>query len=219
VLVPRITPLPVFRKRRPAVDMAPRKTSLDVKARALVPPNLDRLYEIIEEIADHLRPWKGRKNRAAIISAVDTDLTFLLMLSPHEAKRGDRKKNRDHARQLDQALLKVEILLASAPDPLKSFLLNPLPTMTKEGVWYETPSNEDIERANRKRADSFAAELKRLRKECARAINPGFGYDPNYDRVKHFLRWFRSRAGTGTVNQTHRWHNGWSIQGYYQLAL
>ena len=51
-------------------------------------------------------------------------------------------------------------------------------------------STEDIERVNRERADSFAAELKRLRKVCARAVDPGFGYHPNYDRIKHFCAMF-----------------------------
>jgi hypothetical protein len=122
---------------------------------------------------------------------VNRDLRFLLILAPLEAKRSDRTWNRTHALELDSALHSVEKLLASAPDPLESFLLNPLPNMTDDGVIHgETPYDEDIERANRKRADSFATELKRLRKVCARATNPGFGYDSNYDRVKHFCAGF-----------------------------
>jgi hypothetical protein len=47
-----------------------------------------------------------------------------------------------------------------------------------------------IERAYRKRAESFASELKRLRKVCAGAIDPGFGFHPNFDPVKNHCAWF-----------------------------
>jgi hypothetical protein len=61
--------------------------------------------------------------------------------------------------------------------------------MTDDGVIHGEIDGE-IDRANRKRADSFGTELKRLREVCARAINPGYGYDSNYDRVKHFCAGF-----------------------------
>lgn len=191
------------------------KSGLEAKASALTPPGWIRQEEIIEEIVDHLRPWKDRKGRAEITLAVGRELVYLNILAPHEAKRSDRTRNRTHAKRLDGALRDVEMLLASAPSPLRSFLLNPLPTMTEEGVLMpaETPSIvEDIERANRERADSFAAELKRLRKVCARAVDPGFGYHPNYDRAKHFCAMFAhdlmtglsDRAITGTKDDAFR---------------
>jgi hypothetical protein len=54
----------------------------------------------------------------------------------------------------------------------------------------KTPAVENIERTNRQRADSFAAELKRLRQVCARAVDPGFGFHPNYDPAKYFCAFF-----------------------------
>jgi hypothetical protein len=39
----------------------PAKSGLEAKASALTPPNAIRLDEIVEEIVDHLRPWKDRK--------------------------------------------------------------------------------------------------------------------------------------------------------------
>jgi hypothetical protein len=200
-----------------AVVMARKKkhsaeSSLLAKAAALTPPNENRLHEIAEEIVDHLRPWKDRKGNDEITLAVNRELRFLLILAPFEAKRADRTQNRAHAQQLDGALLSVEMLLASAPGPLRDFLLNPLPTMAMDGVWWQTPSTEDIERENRERADSFAAELKRLREVCARAIDPGFGYHPNYDRAKRFCAMFAlglmrdlsDRPITGTKDDTFR---------------
>ena len=38
--------------------------------------------------------------------------------------------------------------------------------------------------------NSLAGELKRLRKVCADAIDPGFGFHPNYDPVKYHCAWF-----------------------------
>jgi hypothetical protein len=195
----------VTRNRHPA------ETSLDIKSRALVPPNADRLDEIVEEIVDHQRPWKDRKSRAAITAEVGADVIRLLILAPYEAKRGDRKKNRTHARQLDQALLNVQNLLTSAPLPLQSFLLDPLPNTTDDGVIHGVV-DEEIERANRKRADSFDAELKRLRQVCARAIKVGYGYDSNYDRAKHLcagfaqglVRELSAKPVTGTMDAPFR---------------
>jgi hypothetical protein len=64
-----------------------------------------------------------------------------------------------------------------------------LPNRTNDGVIHGEIDRE-IERANRNRAHSFSNELNRLREVCARAINPGYGYDSNYDRIKHFCAAF-----------------------------
>jgi len=129
---------------------------------------------------------------ATVTAKVNRELLLLLLLAPLEAKRSDRTKNRIHAEQLDGALHKVETLLASAPYPLRLFWLNRLPTMSEQGGLMppKTPSLESIERANRERADSFAAELKRLRQVCARGVGSGFGYHPNYDPTKYFCAFF-----------------------------
>lgn len=60
----------------------PAKGGLGARAHALKPPNLVRLEEIVEEIVDHLRPWKDRKGRAAITAEVDRELVFLAILAP-----------------------------------------------------------------------------------------------------------------------------------------
>jgi hypothetical protein len=159
----------------------------------VAPPNLARRNEIIEEIVDHLRPWT-HLSRTMIMKEVDRELVFLLILAPLEAKkRTDRALNRTHARRLDKALRSAEELLATAPHPLRSFVLNPLPTMKEDGVRMlaENHSEEEqIERANKERADSFLAEVKRMRKICSRAINPGLGSHPNYDRAMHLCAMF-----------------------------
>jgi len=86
--------------------------------------------EIVEEIVDHLRPWKDHKSVAAITAAVNPELEVLLKLAPLQAKLFDRARNRAHAKKLDDALSEVETLLASAPGVLAWFLFDPLPPMT-----------------------------------------------------------------------------------------
>ena len=147
--------------------------------------------EIVEEIVDHLRPWKSHKSVAAITAAVNHELEVLLKLAPLQAKLFDRARNRAHAKKLDRALGEVEMLLASAPGALAWFLFDPLPpmTLTEDGELVVTQSLENIELAYRARADSFFAELKRLREVCAHAVDPGFAAHPNYDHAKHLCAW------------------------------
>jgi hypothetical protein len=148
--------------------------------------------EIVEEIVDHLRPWKSHKSAAAITAAVNHELNVLLQLAPLQAKLFDRARNRTHAKKLDRALGEVEMLLASAPGALGWFLFDPLPpmTLTEDGELVQvTQSIENIELAYRARADSFFAELKRLREVCAHAVDPGFATHPNYDHAKHLCAW------------------------------
>jgi hypothetical protein len=148
--------------------------------------------EIVEEIVDHLRPWKSHKSVAAITAAVNHELDVLLKLAPLQTKLFDRARNRAHAKKLDRALGEVEMLLASAPGALAWFLFNPLPpmTLTEDGELVQVAQSiENIELTYRARADSFFAELKRLREVCARAVDPGFATHPNYDHAKHLCAW------------------------------
>lgn len=170
------------------------KSGVRVRKINVAPPNAIRRDEIVEEIVDHLRPWKDHKGNAAITAQVNQELDVLLKLTPLQTKLYDRARNRDHAHQLDSALTELETLLASAPGLLAWFLFDPLPpvTMTEDGVLMQPmpPPIDDIERAYRKHADAFAAELKRLRKVCARAIGPGLGHHPNYDHAKQMCASF-----------------------------
>jgi hypothetical protein len=141
---------------------------------------------------DHLRPWKSHKSVAAITAAMNHELNVLLKLAPLQAKLFDRARNRAHAKKLDRALSEVEMLLASAPGVLAWFLFDPLPplTLTEDGGLVQvTQSVGKIELAYRARADCFFGELKRLRKVCARAVDPGFASHPNYDHAKHLCAW------------------------------
>ncbi len=117
---------------------------------------------------------------------------MLLKLAPLQAKLFDRARSRAHAKKLDRALSEVETLLASAPGTLAWLLFHPLPplTLTEDGELVQVmQSIENIELAYRARADSFFAELKRLREVCARAVDPGFASHPNYDHAKHLCAW------------------------------
>jgi hypothetical protein len=145
--------------------------------------------EIVEEVVDHLRPWKNHKSGATITAAVNHDLELLLKLAPLEAKLFDRAQNRAHAKKLEHALGEVQKLLASAPGALAWFLFNPLPSGAPGKLVEVTQSIENSELAYRARADSFWAELKRLREVCVSAVDPGFGSHPNYDHAKHLCAW------------------------------
>jgi hypothetical protein len=182
-----------------AVVMARKKHSakrgVRVRKSDFLPPDATRLDEIVEEIVNNwLRPWKHRTSEAKVTADVKNELGVLAKLAPLEAKLSDRAQNRVHAQRLDNALAEVETLLASTPGVLASSLFNPLPplTMTEDGVLTQPmpPPIEEIERGIQKRADSFTAELKRLRKVCTRAIENGFGSHPNYDHAKHTCAWF-----------------------------
>lgn len=150
-------------------------------------------------------------SEASISAEVNRELRRFFLLAPPEAKRFNRTQNRIHAQRLDDALHKVETLLASAPGPLIWFLLNPRPGM-KGGLPDKTQAVENIERANRQRAESFAAELKRLRQVCASGVDPGFGNHPNFDPAKYICPFFAyglmealsDRAITGTKDDAFR---------------
>jgi hypothetical protein len=149
------------------------------------PTDVTRRGEIVEEIVDCLRPWKHRKSDAAVTAFVNHHLELLLRV-PLDLRHFDRTLHRDHAKQLDGALLEVETLLASAPPALSLALFDPV-TITKDGVFVPSSSDE-WESANQK-GEYFIGELTRLRKVCAAAIDPGFGFHPNYDPVKYHCAW------------------------------
>jgi hypothetical protein len=134
--------------------------------------------EIVEEIVDHLRPWKGRKDNAAITTEVNRELDLLLEWPPQATLRSYQKEERTHARRLHSALTEVETLLSSARGWLSHYLFYPFLPSLHLSYW-------EWERTHRERYASFAAELRRLRSVCAHAVNPGFDH-PNYDPLKHF---------------------------------
>ena len=137
--------------------------------------NAIRRGEIVKEIVDHLRPWKDRASEATVSAEVNRELDILLQYVPRQARWSDRTRNRAHAQKLDGALREVEKLtrLASTPGYLAFLLFSP-----RSGP---SPSISDIEHASQ----TFAAELKRMRKVCALAVDPRFGFHANYDHAKH----------------------------------
>jgi hypothetical protein len=145
------------------------------------PTDMTRRGEIVEEIVDCLRPWKNCKSGAGVTAFVNRILKLLLSV-PLDLKHFDRRLHRDHAKQLDGALLAVETLLASAPPALSLAFFDPV-TITKDGVFVPL-STDEWERAYQK-GEYFVGELTRLRKVCADAIHPGFGFHPNYDHLKY----------------------------------
>jgi hypothetical protein len=86
-------------RRWAAVVMGRKKHSAKIGVRVrksdVEPPNAIRREEIVEEIVDHLRPWKNRKSNAAITAEVNQELDVLLKLAPLETKLYDRTRNRN----------------------------------------------------------------------------------------------------------------------------
>src|SRR5262249_41951131 len=93
--------------------------------------------EIVEEITDNLRPWKSQ-SREAIDLAVRERMESLREMIPLQAKLMDRRRMRDHARDLDKALSAVEKLLMSDPGGLNLYLFSPLPLIKDEMSSKET---------------------------------------------------------------------------------
>lgn len=155
----------------------------------VTPLDVDRRKDIVEQIVDNLRPFKDgiivaeATAEAEVTAYVNKTLDMLLKYDPEKKKPFDRSLNRKHAKQLDTALTRVQELL-SAPSALKTHLRFGLsPWMKDEAGGYtedEERAWEDEERACREREDFFFAELNRLRKMCALAIDPGIGFHANY---------------------------------------
>lgn len=148
-----------------------RRSGRTVK-RNLAPPNAVRQNEIVEEVADNLRPWKSRKSFHAVTAAINHQLEVLVKLAPLLQKVFNAGQYRRHAKKLDKALRNVEELLKSTPAMLALSLFEPLPPLV---------SIEGIELEIQARIGGFCAELERLRKICTRKI----GTHQNYDYAKH----------------------------------
>jgi len=168
----------------------PAKSGVRVRKGDFSPPDANRRGEIVEEIVDHLRPWKRRMSAGTVAHDVNQWLDTLLEIVVAEAKNFARSLNRVQAKKLDRALYKVETLLASAPPALAMFLASP--AAIKEH-WARkrarSSATKDFAQAHRGRVDFLVSELKRLRNICARFIDPGFGYAPNFDGEKYRSAW------------------------------
>jgi hypothetical protein len=151
-----------------------------VLKRDVVPPNVMRQGEIVEEIVNNLLPLKDHKSREIVTAQVNKTLDSLLKLVPLQEKVFDRRVYRIHTKKLDKALSNVETLLLSSPGALPFSLFPPSPPMKP----METV--EEILQQHYARADPFFAELNRLRKVCAW----NYGLDPNYDHAKNLSAQF-----------------------------
>ena len=165
--------------------MARKKHSARKGSRAMkrdaVPLSAIRRDDIVEEIVDHLRPWKNHKSHETVTSKVNYRYDVLSKLVPLQKKLSDRRAYREQAKKLDKALSNVEALLASTG----TFRWNLFITTPTEFSPVFLMSNESFFEEfidkHHTRADAFVTELKRLREVCARDI----GRHPNYDLAKH----------------------------------
>jgi hypothetical protein len=186
--------------------MARKKHSAQTGGRVLkrdvAAPNMIRRGEIVEEVVDHLRPWKDHKSRDTISAAVNKNLDTLLKFRRLQEKMFDARVYREHTKKLDQALGNVETLLLSSPGALPFSLFPPPPPMRLG------ETIEEIMHQHRARADPFFAELKRLRKVCAR----NYGLHRNYDHAKNLsadfayslMREHSDEKITGTKDKAYR---------------
>jgi hypothetical protein len=151
------------------------KSAVRVEIGDAAPLTAIRRDEIIEEIVDHLRPWKHRLGDADVRHSVNLSLDVVVRLVPRNAEIND-VRTRAHAEQLDSALSKVEALLASAPNVLADYLI-PSVAFRKAKM----PAVSEI----RQRWDFVVDEIKRLHEVCAAVNNPKLRVHQNYDHGKH----------------------------------
>jgi hypothetical protein len=119
-----------------------------------------------------------------------------------EKRLFDRRVYREYAKELDKALSNVQTLLLLSPEALP-FILFPPPPPIKP-----VETVEEILQQHNARADPFFAELKRLRKVCAR----NYGLHHNYDHAKNLsadfayllMRELSDGKITGTEDQAFR---------------
>jgi hypothetical protein len=112
--------------------------------------------EIVEEITDNLRPWKGRMSQEAIAIAVGEKLKLLREMIPLQAKLFDRRRMRAHAQKLDKLLSEVEEIRIKDPGGLNLSLFRPS-SFSED----EMGSKEKLSLAFQKRAEPFYLELRR----------------------------------------------------------
>ena len=111
------------------------------------PPKATRRGDIVEEIVVELEPWKRRRSEASVTVQVNRTVDYLLETFPPGMQRPSRKGYRTHAKQLDRALTKVQMLLLSAPGLLAWSLFYPL----EQWRGGHHPSVWDIGRTRQKR--------------------------------------------------------------------
>jgi hypothetical protein len=162
----------------------PRKklsTRSRVMKRDVAPLNEIGRDEIVEEVVDHLRPWKNHKSRDTVTSKVNHSIDVLRKLVPIQKKLSDRRLFQENAKKLGKVLSNVEQLLASSQGMFRWFLFNTTPTEFSPVFLLSDKSFEGVISEHHTRAVAFDKELKRLRELCARYI----GLHPNYDLAKH----------------------------------
>ena len=189
--------------------MARKKNSAKTGTRAttgkVAPPNAIRRDEIVEAVVDNMTPWRNHESRESVTAAVNQALDSLLRLVPFEKMFFDPRPNRKHAKKLDKAISKVEMLVMSSPGMLRGNLFDPTLPLRKVGNDLDPTAYKSLEEC----FDAFFAELTRLRKVCALDY---YGPHPNYDPAKHLSAEFahslmRKRSGqkiTGTEDGAFR---------------
>jgi hypothetical protein len=193
--------------------------------------NATRQQEIVEEIVDNLRPLKSGISVSAASERVRQEIEDLHETDDMIPKLATGKEFRMRAKELEDALAKLDALLNSAPTALACYLFRPWPAQSFSELYYalDSPlpfgSADEIERACFDKRDELVADLTRLRKECAQAAKAQLGPHPNYDHSKHvsaYVAWcllteWSEHKATGTADGAYRtiasllYEAGWGI--------
>ena len=197
----------------------------------MVRKNTTRQQEIVEEIVDNLRPLKSGISLAAASERVRQEIRGLDETDRVAPKLVTGKEFRRQAKELEDALARLEALLNSEPTTLACYLFRPWPSQSFAELYYalDSPlpfgSIDEIERACLDKRDELVADLTRLRKKCAHADKAQIGVHPNYDHAKHvsayiaycLLTEWSEQTATGTADGAYRtiasllYEAGWGI--------
>jgi hypothetical protein len=141
------------------------------------------LDEILEEILNNL-PRRRGTSLAELSNAVRQAIECLREQVPLQIELFDRAPMKKHAKKLFQAVMKLELLLETAPGMMPALLFSDL-KLSRD----ELPSKQAMKEGYLKRSEVFFNELYDLHLVCRLFIGGREGTHGNFDFAKSLSAW------------------------------